>query len=76
MVIEPTAATLFVFRRRDPAGATFNAPGHPFTTGLFVLSCALIVIATVAANPFDSLIGFLILLAGVPACRYWQRRTA
>jgi APA family basic amino acid/polyamine antiporter len=67
-----TGAALFVFRRRDPQGAGFNAPGHPFTTGLFVLACALIVIATVASSPKNSAIGFAILLAGVPACLYWQ----
>ena len=32
-----------------------------------------LVIATVASNPVNSLIGFAILLAGIPACRYWQR---
>jgi len=68
-----TGAALFVFRKRDPAGAGFNAPGHPLTTGLFVLACVLIVIATVASSPINSAIGFLILLAGIPACRYWQR---
>jgi len=71
-----TGAALFVFRRRDPRGAGFNAPGHPFTTGLFVLACALIVIATVISSPKNSLIGFAILLAGIPACLYWQRANA
>ena len=69
-----TGAALFVFRKRDPGGAGFNAPGHPLTTGLFVLACALIVLATVASNPVNSAIGFLILAAGLPACRYLQRR--
>jgi APA family basic amino acid/polyamine antiporter len=44
------------------------------TTGLFVAACALIVIATVASNPVNSAIGFAILLVGIPACRYWQRK--
>lgn len=69
-----TGATLFVFRRRDPSSAGFRAPGHPVTTGLFVLACGLVVIATVVSNPINSAIGFLILLAGIPACRYWQRK--
>ncbi len=69
-----TGAALFVFRKRDPGGAGFNAPGHPLTTGLFVLACALIVLATVASNPVNSAIGFLILAAGLPACRYLQGR--
>lgn len=72
-----TGAALFIFRKRDrgdPAG--FRAPLHPFSTGLFVISCALIVIATVANYPVNSLIGFAILLAGIPVCRYWQRQNA
>jgi APA family basic amino acid/polyamine antiporter len=68
-----TGAALFVFRRRDPREEGFKAPGHPVTTGLFVIACAVVVIATVASNPINSLIGFAILLAGIPACRYWQR---
>jgi APA family basic amino acid/polyamine antiporter len=70
-----TGAALFVFRRRDPNQAVaFKAPLHPFTTGLFVAACALTVIATVWNNPVNSLIGYAILLAGVPACLYWQRK--
>ncbi|HEU0310576.1 MAG TPA: amino acid permease [Sphingomicrobium sp.] len=69
-----TGAALFIFRRRDPSSAGFRAPGHPVITGLFVAACALVVIATVAANPLNSAIGFLILFAGIPACRFWQRR--
>ena len=69
-----TGAALFLFRKRDPSRAGFSAPGHPFTTGIFVFACGLIVVATLASNPVNSLIGFAILLAGIPACRFWQRR--
>jgi APA family basic amino acid/polyamine antiporter len=70
-----TGAALFVFRRRDAAQKiAFRAPGHPYTTGLFVIACALVVIATVVSNPINSLIGYAILAAGVPACLYWQRK--
>jgi APA family basic amino acid/polyamine antiporter len=70
-----TGAALFVFRRRDSAQKiAFRAPGHPYTTGLFVIACALVVIATVISNPANSLIGYAILAAGVPACLYWQRK--
>lgn len=69
-----TGAALFVFRRRDgDGGPGYRAPGHPFTTGLFVVACAAIVLVTVANHPANSAVGFLVLLAGVPACRYWQR---
>jgi APA family basic amino acid/polyamine antiporter len=70
-----TGAALFVFRRRDADGADgFRAPGHPLTTGLFVLACAAVVIATVAGSPVNSAIGFGILLAGVPAFLYWRAK--
>jgi APA family basic amino acid/polyamine antiporter len=70
-----TGAALFVFRRRDPdQPVAFKVPLHPLTTGLFVAACALTVVATVWNSLANSLIGYAILLAGVPACLYWQRK--
>jgi APA family basic amino acid/polyamine antiporter len=70
-----TGVALFVFRRRDGARSPgFSAPFHPFTTGLFVAACFTVVVANVFSNPVNSLIGYAILLAGVPACLYWQRK--
>jgi APA family basic amino acid/polyamine antiporter len=70
-----TGVALFVFRRREPDQAVaFKAPLHPLSTGLYVVACAITVIATVWNNPRNSLIGYTILLAGVPACLYWQRK--
>jgi APA family basic amino acid/polyamine antiporter len=70
-----TGAALFVFRRRDgDRDVSFRAPLHPLTTALFVFACFLTVVATVISNPLNSLIGYAILAAGVPACLYWQRK--
>jgi APA family basic amino acid/polyamine antiporter len=71
-----TAASLFVFRRKIQASSEklYLAPGHPYTTALFVLACAAIVIATVATFPANSVIGLIILLAGFPVYLYWSRR--
>jgi APA family basic amino acid/polyamine antiporter len=70
-----TGAALFVFRRRDPdQQVAFRVPGHPFTTGFFVLACWAVVAATVVNDTRNSLIGYAILAAGVPACLYWQRK--
>jgi APA family basic amino acid/polyamine antiporter len=70
-----TGLALFVFRRRDPdQQIAFKVPGHPFTTAFFVLACWAVVVATVANNLVNSLIGYAILAAGVPACLYWQRK--
>ncbi len=63
-----TGIALFVLRRRDTETPWVKVPGHPWTTGFFVLACVVTVIGTVWINPVNSLIGFAILLAGVPAC--------
>jgi APA family basic amino acid/polyamine antiporter len=71
-----TGAAIFVFRRRARGARRAEksiVPGHPVTTLLFVLACVAIVIATVINNPVNSLIGYAILLAGVPAFLYWRR---
>ena len=72
-----TAASLFVFRRRDGdkrLDGVFRAPGHPFTTVLFVVACAAVVASTGIAYPRNSVIGWLILATGVPVYLYWSRR--
>jgi APA family basic amino acid/polyamine antiporter len=70
-----TGLALFIFRRRHPTSeAAFKVPGHPFTTALFVAACWLVVLSTVYKYPANSAIGFLIVLAGIPACYYWLRQ--
>jgi APA family basic amino acid/polyamine antiporter len=66
-----TGAALFVYRRRGEAGA-FRAPGHPFTTAFFVLSCWLVVLATILRYPRDSAVGLGLLALGLPAYQLWQ----
>src|SRR6202046_811562 len=68
-----TASCLFIFRRRqarkgNPPGATrgFRVPGHPWTTGLFVLVAWLIVLNTIYKYPRNAGVAVCILLAGVP----------
>ena len=69
-----TGAALFVYRRREPASPGFRAPLHPWSTGLFVMACAAIVVATIVSHPVNSAIGLGILAAGIPACLFWLRR--
>lgn len=73
-----SAASLFVLRRRagesDPVEVRFRVPGHPLTTGGFVLVAALVVLATAWAYPLNTLIGLGLVLAGVPAYLLWTRR--
>jgi APA family basic amino acid/polyamine antiporter len=77
-----TAASLFVFRRRDKTeraevgneAKLYRVPGHPYTTALFVLTCVMIVASTIITYPTNSVFGFIILAAGIPVYLYWSRK--
>lgn len=68
-----SALALFIFRKRDaeanvPAPST-RMPGHPYTTGLFLVVAWAIVLDVVLKAPIDAAVGLGILLTGVPV--YW-----
>src|SRR5215831_17041607 len=66
-----TAGALFLLKGKRGANP---APGHPYTTALFVLACAGIVASTVATDPANSARGWAIILTGVPVYWLWNRR--
>ena len=71
------AASLFVFRRRERRASgdgIYRVPGHPYTTALFVLACVAILASTIWSNPANTVIGWLILLTGIPVYLSWSRR--
>jgi basic amino acid/polyamine antiporter, APA family len=70
-----TAASLFILRHRYTGSDTgiYRAPGHPFATILFVLSCAGIVGSAIVASPANSAIALCIMLAALPVYYYWSR---
>jgi APA family basic amino acid/polyamine antiporter len=72
-----SASALFILRRREQdegVHAGFRAFGHPWTTGLFILACALVVASSFWSYPVNSLIGYGLMLAGAPAYLFWRRR--
>jgi APA family basic amino acid/polyamine antiporter len=77
-----TGASVFVFRHRDKelrgaeshAGEGYRVPGHPYTTGLFVITCWLVVINTIYKYPENTLLGVCILALGVPVYAFWAQR--
>src|SRR6202167_13709 len=76
-----TATTIFVFRRRAARGEmsisnSYRMPGHPVSTVMFVAICWWVVGNTIYRYPQNSLIGFALLLAGVPVYWLWSRRAA
>ena len=70
-----TGVSLLVFRRRGERGS-FRTPGHPFTTVFFVAGCWLVVASVVYRYPVDSLVGWGILLCGLPVFLIWRPRAA
>lgn len=77
-----TGASVFLFRHREARSRTaslsdeqiYRIPGHPYTTGLFVVICWLVVINTVYKYPANTLLGMGILALGVPVYAFWARR--
>jgi APA family basic amino acid/polyamine antiporter len=71
-----TGASLFVFRRmqRNSDVPGYRAPGHPFTTAVFVLVSWLVVINTLYKYPRNSLLGMFVLLLGIPVYGFWAAK--
>ncbi len=68
-----SASCLFVLRRRDPQRGAMRTPLHPWSTAVFVLACAGIVAVSVWNFPVNSLVGYGIMMLGIPPFLYWRR---
>jgi APA family basic amino acid/polyamine antiporter len=72
-----TAATLFVFRRREGSlVAGTRTPLHPWSTLFFIAVSLIVVGATFVEHPFRSLLGWALVAAGWPVYGLWKRRAA
>jgi len=72
-----TAAGLVLVRWREPgppAPGFAAVPGHPWTTGLFVLVAVGVVVNSFVAYPMQSLIGSAILVVAAVVFFVWRRR--
>jgi len=71
-----TAATLFVFRRREPSAGPGMArmPGHPITTLVFIGICGWVVVAVWLRDPLRAVSGLALTIAGLPVYLLWNRR--
>ncbi|MBI4906700.1 MAG: amino acid permease [Acidobacteria bacterium] len=70
-----TGSCVFYFRRQSPDALAYAAPGHPYTTILFCASCWFVVVNTIYRYPYDTILGLLILLSGIPAYAFWRRQS-
>jgi len=72
-----TAATLFIYRRRDArenSPGSFRVPAYPVAVLFFILASVYVVIGSIRSNPANALRGGLLLAAGVPAYLVWASR--
>ena len=68
------AASLFVFRRRDPKNdVAFKTPGYPMIPGFFVIAAMIAVASAVSSYPRESIIGVAMLASGL-AIFYFRRQ--
>jgi len=70
------ALALFVIRAKDSAAdmraKPFRAPGHPYTTAIYLVASWGVAIATCVVYPRDGLMGLAIVLSAVPAYLLWK----
>lgn len=65
--------SIFVFRRRLPdADRPYRCWGYPWTPLLFIGSSLAVAVATIAAQPKETLAGLAIMVTGIPVY-YWMR---
>ena len=69
------ASTVFIFRQRNPqAPRPYRVWGYPVVPALFVLSSALLLYYTFTDNLWNSTLGSLAILAGIPVFHAFARR--
>ncbi len=69
------AAAVFVFRWREPdAVRPYKTWGYPVVPGLFVLTTIYLIVITIINYPVRSIIGLLIIAAGLPVYFYFSRK--
>jgi APA family basic amino acid/polyamine antiporter len=69
-----TVGGLFVLRRTMPdAERPYRAFGYPLVPALYVLLCAVIMLALLFVKPVYSWPSFLIVLSGFPVYFFWRR---
>lgn len=69
-----TAATVFVFRRREPhAERPYRATGYPVVPALFILAALVLLVFSFVEQPRNSAIGAAVILSGIPLFQLTRR---
>jgi basic amino acid/polyamine antiporter, APA family len=70
------AASLFKWRKKDPAASGFKTPGYPFVPFIFVVVSAALLLNTLMTNPKPSLLGLGVILLGVPVYFFFRKKAS
>jgi APA family basic amino acid/polyamine antiporter len=70
-------AAIFTLRRTQPdTPRPYRAWGYPVVPGLFVMASLGLVASTFLQRPRESLVGLLLIAAGLPAYYVWRTRAS
>jgi len=68
------AAGLVTLRRRAGYAPAYHVPGAPVLPLAFAAAALFVAVSQIAAQPRDSAVGLLFVLAGLPVYAWWTRR--
>ena len=70
-----TAAAVIVLRRKRPdLHRPYRTLGYPLVPVLFVLGAAILVLQTAIGRPRESIMGIVLICAGIPFYLHWKKR--
>ena len=70
-----TVGAVMILRARRPdLPRPYRTWGYPVTPVIFIVAALYISVSTLVTDPRRAAAGLAIILAGVPACLYWQKR--
>ncbi|MBV9670880.1 MAG: amino acid permease, partial [Acidobacteriales bacterium] len=70
-------SSVFVFRWREPdLPRPYKTWGYPVVPAIFILCSAVLLVVTFTQNRRNSMIGTVIILAGIPLFLYFRQRRA
>jgi APA family basic amino acid/polyamine antiporter len=68
-------ASVIVLRRKHPdVPRPYRTIGYPWVPAAFVVVAACLVVSTLMASPRESVMGIVLILAGLPFYFYWNRK--
>jgi APA family basic amino acid/polyamine antiporter len=69
-----TAAVIVLRRSRPEMDRPYHTWGYPVIPVIFVLAALLIEVVTLINKPWQSGLGIVLILSGVPFYRFWKRK--